>query len=165
MSELVALGFDSEAEADRFGDHLSEMAKARILQLRDAAQVLLGESGKPRVRHANELVGAGTLGGVFWGAFFALVFFVPGLGPLIGACLWLAREHMGTGLEREFIEQLTSAIKPGQAGWVLLVGAVDEERFVEALRGTAARVVRSTLTADGEAALREVFGAGERPPK
>lgn len=66
MSELIALGFDSEAEAEAFRDRLAEMERASVLQLRDAAEVLLGETGRPRIRHANDLVGPGALGGVFW---------------------------------------------------------------------------------------------------
>ena len=165
VSELIALGFDSEAEAKVFGDRLADMEKASILQLRDAAEVLLGETGRPRIRHASELVGPGAMGGVFWGAFFALVFFLPAVGPIIAAGLALIHERKGgAGLERGFIEQLGETIRPGQAGWVLLAVDVDEERFVEAVRGTSARVVRTSLGPDDEAALKEAFGAGDRPP-
>jgi uncharacterized membrane protein len=165
MSELIALGFDSEAEAEIFGERLADMQRASILQLRDAAEVLLGETGKPRIRHASELVGSGALGGVFWGAFFALVFFFPAVGPIIAAGLAMIHERKGgAGLERGFIEQLGETIRPGQAGWVLLAVDVDDERFLEAVRGTDARVVRTTLAPDDEAALKEAFGAGDRPP-
>jgi uncharacterized membrane protein len=165
MSELIALGFDSEAEAEAFRDHLAEMERASVLQLRDAAEVLLGETGRPRIRHASDLVGPGALGGVFWGVFFGLVFFLPGLGPIIAAGLALVHERVGdAGLERGFIAQLGETIQPGQAGWVLLADDFDEARFLEAVGGTNARVLRTTLAPDDEAALKEAFGAGDRPP-
>jgi len=166
MSELIALGFDSEAEAEEFGDCLAEMKRTSVLQLRDAAEVLLGETGKPRIRHASELVGPGALGGVFWGVFFALVFFVPGLGSIIAAGLALIHEKIEdrAGLEKQFLAQLAETIQAGEAGWVLLADDVDEARFLETVRGTNARVVRTSLAPDAEAALKEAFGACERPP-
>jgi uncharacterized membrane protein len=166
MSELIALGFDSRAEAEIFGERLWEMKETSALHLRDAAEVLLGNSGKPRIRHASELVGAGALGGVFWGVFFALVFFLPGFGSIIAAGLALIHEKIEghAGLKREFIEQLGETIQPGQAGWVLLADDVDEKWFLKAARGTNARVVRTSLGPDDEAALKEAFGVGERPP-
>ena len=85
MSELIAPGFNSEAEAEIFRGRLADMQRASILQLKDAAEVLLSETGRPRIRHASDLVGPGTLGGVFWGVFFALVFFLPGLGAIVAA--------------------------------------------------------------------------------
>jgi uncharacterized membrane protein len=112
-------------------------------------------------------VGLGALGGVFWGAFFALVFFLPGLGSIIAAGLGLIHEKREgrAGLEKEFIEQLGETIRPGQAGWVLLVDDLDEASFLETARRTNARVVRTTLAPDDEAALKEAFGAGGRPPE
>ena len=118
------------------------------------------------IRHASDLVGPGALGGVFWGVFFALVFFLPGLGPIIAAGLALIHERVGdAGLERGFIAQLGETIQPGQAGWVLLADDVDEARFLEAVGGTDARVLRTSLAPDDEAALKEAFGAGDRPPE
>jgi uncharacterized membrane protein len=37
MSELMVLGFESEADADRFGFTLEQMQKDMIVQLDDAA--------------------------------------------------------------------------------------------------------------------------------
>jgi uncharacterized membrane protein len=166
MSELIALGFDSEAEAEVFGERLREMKETSTLHLRDAAEVLLGATGKPRIRHASELVGAGSLGGVFWGVFFALVFFIPGFGSIIAAGFALLHEKIEghAGLEKRFIEQLGETIKAGQAGWVLLADDIDEKWFLEAARQTDARVVRTSLTPEDETALKEAFGVGDRPP-
>jgi hypothetical protein len=43
MSQLIAL--DSEAEAFRY--HTAERGRAFVPQLRDAAELLLGEAGRP----------------------------------------------------------------------------------------------------------------------
>jgi uncharacterized membrane protein len=157
MRELLALGFDSAVEAETFGHRLVAMERSAVLRLRDAAEVMRDPSGQPHVYHPAGLVDGGALGGAFWGVFFALVFFVPGLGAVIAACLALVRERSASVLESEFAEQLADAIRPGQAGWVLLAEDIDEERFCEAVRGTEARVVRTSLAPGDEAALREAF--------
>ncbi|HMK92759.1 MAG TPA: hypothetical protein VK576_07150, partial [Thermoleophilia bacterium] len=67
MSELIVLGFDDEASADAFGDKLAQLQKDMIVQLQDAAQVVRDPDGKPHVKHGAHLVGAGAMGGAFWG--------------------------------------------------------------------------------------------------
>jgi len=83
MSELMVLGFENEMEADRFGLKLAELQKDLIVQLQDAAEVVRDPDGKPHVKHGHGLVGAGALGGAFWGMLFGLLFFVPFLGLAI----------------------------------------------------------------------------------
>jgi hypothetical protein len=40
---------------------------------------------KPKTRQLQSPAGTGALGGAFWGFLFGLIFFVPVLGPAIGA--------------------------------------------------------------------------------
>jgi len=67
MSEMMVLGFENEMEADRFGLKLAELQKDMIVQLSDAAEVVRDPDGKPHVKHGHGLVGAGAMGGAFWG--------------------------------------------------------------------------------------------------
>jgi uncharacterized membrane protein len=160
MSELIALGFDSEAAAAAFGRRLAELQETSVLQLEDAAEVQVSSAGRSSIRHATDLVGPGALGGVFWGAFFALVFFVPAIGPIIAAGMALIHEKLGDlGLERRFISELGETIRPGQAGWVLLMRVADEGQFLAAAEGTHARLVRTNLPPREQAQLREAFGS------
>ena len=84
MSELMVLGFENEAAAEDFGATLSQLQKDMIVQLQDAAMVVRDEDGKPHVKHDTRLVGAGALGGAFWGMLFGLIFLMPFLGLAIG---------------------------------------------------------------------------------
>ena len=72
MSELMVLGFENEAAAEEFGVTLAQMQKDMIVQLQDASMVVRDPDGKPHVKHGNKLVGAGALGGAFWGMLFGL---------------------------------------------------------------------------------------------
>jgi len=160
MSELMVLGFQNEMEADRFGLKLAELQKDLIVQLQDAAEVVRDPDGKPHVKHGHGLVGAGALGGAFWGMLFGLLFFVPFLGLAIGAGMGALFGKLGkTGIDKHVLEQMGDAVPPGKAGWFLLIGQMTEDKFLAAVKGTNATLVRSNLTEEQEKDLKHAFGA------
>jgi uncharacterized membrane protein len=160
VSELMVLGFDNEAAADEFGVKLEAMKKDMIVQLQDAAEVVRDLDGKPHVKHNANLVGTGALGGAFWGMLFGLLFFVPFLGLAIGAGMGALFGKLGkTGVDKQVLEQMGDAVKPGEAGWFLLIGQMTEDKFLAAVEGTNARLVRSNLSNEQEQQLKEAFGA------
>jgi uncharacterized membrane protein len=160
MSELMVLGFENEVEADRFGLTLAQMQKDMIVQLQDAAEVVRDPDGKPHVKHGHDLVGVGAMGGAFWGMLFGLLFFVPFLGLAIGAGMGALFGKLGkTGMNKEVLEQMGDAVPPGKAGWFLLIGQMTEDKFMTAVTGTGATLVRSNLTEEQEKDLKQAFGA------
>ena len=159
MSELMVLGFPNEVEADRFGVKLAEMQKDMIVQLQDAAMVVRDADGKPHVKHGNKLVGAGAMGGAFWGMLFGLIFLVPFLGMAIGAGMGALFGKLGkTGIDQHVLEQMGDAVPPGKAGWFLVIGQMTEDKFLAAVAGTNAKLVRSNLTEAQEEELKNAFG-------
>ncbi len=160
MSELMVLGFENEIEADQFGVKLAQLQKDMIVQLQDAAEVVRDPDGKPHVKHGHNLVGVGAAGGAFWGMLFGLLFFMPFLGLAIGAGMGALFGKAGkTGIDRQVLEQMGDAVPPGKAGWFLLIDKMTEDKFMEAIEGTKARVVRTNLSHEDEAKLKEAFGA------
>ena len=160
MSEMMVLGFETEAEADQFGVKLAQLQKDMIVQLEDAAEVVRDPDGKPHVKHGHGLVGAGALGGAFWGMLFGLLFFIPFLGMAIGAGMGALFGKIGkTGIDRQVLEQMGDAVPPGKAGWFLLIAQMTEDKFLAAVEGTNAKVVRTNLTAEQEEQLKHAFGA------
>ena len=160
MSELMVLGFENELEADRFGLKLAEMQKDMIVQLQDAAEVVRDADGKPHVKHGHDRVGAGAMGGAFWGMLFGLLFFVPFLGLAIGAAWGALFGKLGkTGIDQKVLQEMGDAVPPGKAGWFLLIGQMTEDKFLAAVQGTGAKLVRSNLTEEQEQQLKHAFGA------
>ena len=160
MSEMMVLGFENEMEADRFGVKLGELQKDMIVQLSDAAEVVRDPDGKPHVKHGHGLVGAGAMGGAFWGMLFGLLFFMPFLGMAIGAGLGaLFGKGAKTGLDKQVLEQMHDAVPPGKAGWFLVINQMTEDKFMAAVTGTGATLVRSNLTEEQEKELKQAFGA------
>jgi uncharacterized membrane protein len=160
MSELMVLGFENELEADRFGLKLAELQKDLIVQLSDAAEVVRDPDGKPHVKHGHSLVGVGAMGGALWGMLFGLLFFVPFLGLAIGAAMGALFGKLGkTGMDKEVLQQMGDAVPPGKAGWFLLIEQMTEDKFLAAVTGTGATLVRSNLTEEQEKELKHAFGA------
>ena len=160
MSELLILGFENEAAADSFGVTLAQLQKDMIVDLQDAAEVVRDPDGKPHVKHGSHIVGAGAMGGAFWGMLFGLLFFVPFLGLAIGAGMGALFGKMGkTGIDQQVLSQMGDAVPPGKAGWFLLIGQKTDDKFMAAVTGTGAKLVRSNLTAEQEEQLKHAFGA------
>jgi uncharacterized membrane protein len=91
---------------------------------------------------------------------FGLLFFVPFLGLAIGAGMGALFGKLGkTGMNKEVLEQMGDAVPPGKAGWFLLIGQMTEDKFLAAVTGTGATLVRSNLTEEQEKDLKHAFGA------
>jgi uncharacterized membrane protein len=162
MSEMMVLGFENEASADKFGVTLAQMQKDMIVQLGDAAEVVRDPDGKPHVKHGHGMVGVGAMGGAFWGMLFGLLFFVPFLGLAIGAGMGALFGKAGkTGIDRQVLEQMGDAVPAGKAGWFLIINQMTEDKFMEAVQGTDAKVVRTNLTHEQEQQLKHAFGASK----
>jgi uncharacterized membrane protein len=163
MSELMVLGFETEAEADTFGERLAQMQHDMIVELQDAAEVVRDPDGKPHVKSGHHLVGFGALGGAFFGMLFGLLFFIPFLGLVavgVGAGLGALFGKLGeTGIDQQVLEQMGDAVPAGKAGWFLLIGQLTEDKFMAAVEGMNAKVVRTNLTEEQERQLKEAFGA------
>ena len=63
------------------------------------------EDGKVKVKQSNNLVGAGALGGAFWGMLIGLFFFMPWMGLAIGASSGaIAGKFSDYGIDDSFIK-------------------------------------------------------------
>ena len=67
MTELIVLAFPNTGGAQEALTVLSSLQKQELIKLSDAATVVRKADGKVKVRQAVDLVGAGALGGAFWG--------------------------------------------------------------------------------------------------
>ena len=85
MSDLIVLACDNDTDAFKMRDELMQLQKQEVISLSDAAIVVRDQDGKAKVKQATSLVGAGALGGAFWGLLIGLLVFAPWLGLAIGA--------------------------------------------------------------------------------
>ena len=141
-------------------DELGQLQKERLVTLDDAAVVVRRQDGKVKVNQATSLVGAGSLGGAFWGMLIGLLFFMPWLGLAVGAVTGaIAGKLTDIGIDDNFIKEVGQEIQPGNSALFLLVREATVDRLVERLRPFEGRIIRTSLSAEDEMKLRETFGA------
>lgn len=162
MSDLIVLAFDSEDGALSLRDKLLSMQKQRIIELADAAVVVRRQDGKAKVKQLHSLVGAGALGGAFWGMLIGLLFFMPWLGLAAGALGGaIGGKFTDVGVDDNFIKEVGNTIEPGHSALFLLVISATEDKVFDELVGTEAKVLKTSLSNEQEAKLRDLFGADE----
>ncbi len=160
MSDLIVLSFDNEASAFQMRDKLIELQKQQLITLADAAIVIRDSKGKPKVKQLHSLVGAGALGGAFWGMLIGLLFFAPWLGMAAGAIGGaLSGKFADIGVDDDFIKQVGETIEPGHAALFLLVVKVTADKVLPQLSEFNAKVLQTSLSNEEDAKLREFFGA------
>lgn len=161
MAELVALAFDTEDGAERMRDRLVGLQREHMITLQDAAVVKRSLDGKVKVKQATSLVGSGALGGSFWGMLIGLLFFAPWLGLALGAVTGaLAGKFTDIGVDDNFIKEVGSSIRPGNSALFLLVADVTPDRVLDELKDfRGAKVIRTSLSKEQEARLKDAFGA------
>ena len=93
---------------------------------------------------------------------FGLIFLMPLFGLAMGAAFGALGGKLGDiGLNKQVLEEIGDSIKPGQAGWFVLVRQATADKVLDELAGTQARVIRTNLSKEQEDNLRRVFSAEE----
>jgi uncharacterized membrane protein len=162
MATLTVWKFDSAAGADRALEALQSLEGQRLLDLIDGAVVTfpLGAK-KPRTRQLHTTPSKAALGGAFWGLLFGLIFVFPLFGIAIGAGLGSLMASMAdVGVSDDFIKQVREQVTPGTSALFLYTQKVQEGVLDEIAATSRQRpvLIRSNLSQDQEARLREVFG-------
>lgn len=162
MSDLIVLAFDSEDGALQARDRLAQLQKQELISLSDAAVVVRKPDGKPKVKQAVSLVGAGALGGAFWGMLIGLLFFAPWAGLALGALGGAIGGHFAdVGVDDDFIKEVGNTIQPGHSALFLLVNSMTEDKVIPELKDMGAHVLQTNLSNEDEAKLRAAFGSEE----
>ncbi|MBE2222839.1 MAG: DUF1269 domain-containing protein [Anaerolineae bacterium] len=142
-------------------EHVRLLQKQQLISVSDAAFVIRQKDGGIKVKQANSLVGAGALGGAFWGLF-------------IGQHFWLSWMPMGTetvtnrvdnqevdsGIDEDFLKEVGAIIKPGYSALFMFVAYLTEEILV-ALDQPDVTLLYTNLSGEADVKLRKTFGIVE----
>jgi len=162
MTEMIVLAFSTEGGAKEALGLLSHLQKQELIKLSDAATIVRKADGKVKVKQAVDLVGAGALGGAFWGMLIGLIFLVPWLGLAIGAISGaIAGRFSDIGIDDKFIKEVGTTVEPGHSALFLLVERMTEDRVLPELQKFHPTVLRTNLSAEDEEKLKAAFGASE----
>lgn len=161
MSTLTAWKFNTPHGADEALARLEKLNRDYVINLHDAAVVSwqVGKK-KPTTHEMHDTTAAGALGGAFWGMLFGLIFFVPFLGAAVGAATGALFGSMrDVGISDSFINQVRQKITPGTSALFALTSDAVFDKVTDEFMGTEAELIRSNLSEEQEARLREAFGA------
>lgn len=160
MSDLIVFAFKTETGAEEMRDALKKMQKEHLIELEDAAVVVRKQDGKAKVKQATSLVGAGALGGAFWGMLIGLLFFMPWLGLAAGALGGaIGGKFTDIGVDDKFIKEVGNTIEPGHSALFLLVQSATADKVLPQLEKFDATVLQTSLSEENEAKLRDTFSA------
>ena len=159
MATLTVWKFPTPYGAQQAEDTLLELQKQQLISVHDAATVSWEEGRrKPKTRQANNLAGAGALGGSFWGLLFGLLFFVPLLGMAIGAGMGALMGSLSdAGIDDRFIKDVRDQVTPGTSALFVLTSGAVQDKVRDAFAGQNAQLISTNLSNEQEAALREAF--------
>ena len=160
MTALTVWKFNDAGGARAVLDQLKSLQKQQLIEIQDAAIVEWPQGKKkPKTKQDNSLTGAGALGGAFWGMLFGLLFFVPFFGLAIGAAMGALAGHFSDyGIDDDFIKSVRSEVTEGTSALFLLTGNATVDKLEAELKGKMGSLIRSNLTDEQEANLRESFG-------
>ena len=159
MATLTAWKFSTPQGADEALAKLEKLNREYAINLHDAA-VVSWEAGKkkPVTHEMNDTTARGALGGAFWGMLFGLIFFVPFLGAAIGAASGALFGSMrDVGISDDFIRDVREKVTPGTSALFVLTSGANQEKVAEEFRGVQAELIRTNLSDEQEAQLREAF--------
>jgi uncharacterized membrane protein len=162
MSELVVVAFDNELGAAEMRDALIELQKQRLVTLDDAAVVVRQSDGKVKVKQAVNLVGAGALGGAFWGMLIGLLFWMPWAGLVVGALSGVFGGALSDyGVDDGFVKEVGNTIQPGHSALFLLIREATPDKLLDELKQFNGKILQTSLSKEAEAKLKEAFGVYE----
>jgi uncharacterized membrane protein len=161
VPDLIVIGFKSEATADEAINEIEQMQREGLITLDDWARVIRRADGKIDVRQAHSTTASGALGGTFWGMLFGLIFLMPLAGAAIGALTGaLAGHFTDVGIDDKFIKDLGNQIQPGTSALFLYVVQATGDKVIERMGRFQPEVLRTSLSADADARLRQAIQSG-----
>ena len=160
MTTLTVWKFETATGASEAMEKLVGVQKQHLIEILDAALVEWPQGKKkPKTRQVANLQVIGALSGAFWGMLFGFIFLVPFFGMALGAAMGAISGHFKDyGIDDDFIKTVREQVTEGTSALFLLTGAVTLDKVEEELKGQVGTLIKSNLTNEQEAKLRESFG-------
>ncbi len=162
MATLTVLKFNKPDEAEQALEKLKPLQQQQIIKVMDAAVVSWPAERKGPItrQHGFSTVGAGAMGGGFWGLLIGLIFFMPLLGLAVGAAAGAITGSLTDfGINDNFIKQTREKVTPGTSALFLLADTTAPDRVSEAIKPLEPELIATNLSRDEEAKLRELFAS------
>jgi uncharacterized membrane protein len=166
MSELVVIAFDGRDTADHVLNDLRSMQREYLVDLEDAVVVTRDAEGKLNLKQSVNLVGMGAMSGGTWGALWGVLVGVLFMNPLLGLVAGaaagagagaLAGALSDYGIDDDFIKKMGETISNDSSALFVLFKKVTLDRVLPEFHRYQGRVLKTSLTEEQEAKLRDAL--------
>lgn len=154
MSELIIIGYDDEATAEKAYDRVLDLRRDFVLQLTGLAVVNVDAKGRKHIETPGSIVGASTASGALWGMILGMLFLIPGFGLLFGGAMGALSGIAGrAGINRAFQNQVDGLLEPGKAAVVIMASKVTEDKFASGMAEFGGTLLKTSLSEADEREL------------
>ena len=158
MSDLVAIVYPTEAQAEAMRAKLFDLQKDYLIELGDAVVVEKMPDGKVKLHQLLNTTAAGAASGSFWGLLVGAIFLMPLVGVAIGAASGaLGGALSDFGINDRFMKDIGANLQPGNAALFVLIKKMTADKVLDAVKGTGGTVLQTSLDHSKEQALRDAL--------
>ncbi|MDV9186670.1 DUF1269 domain-containing protein [Streptomyces sp. SR27] len=163
MSELIVLGYEDRAVADKAFAEVQRLAKDQVVELSGLAVVSVDEDGKTHVDTParTEEIAKSATAGALWGMVFGILILTPAIGVVGAAAGGLIGKLQQMGVDNKFRENVQELLGPGSAAVVIMATKVTEDRFAAAMGSFGGEVLKTSLSEQAERELAEQLAGPE----
>jgi uncharacterized membrane protein len=168
-STLTVWFYDSAMGAAAGEVRLKDLQQRGAVEVLDAVTITwMPGAHAPRVGHLRHKTSASAAKGSALGALVGALVLTPALGGAAGAGLGaLAQKLRGTGIDRQFLEEMKERLVPGSSALLVLSGKADLDAVRTVIERGRARgdvtLMHASLPQDAPTALVELLGSAPRP--
>lgn len=160
MSTLVAIVYPSEQKAEEVRSVVFDLAKRYLIKFSDVVIVVRDDKGRVKLNQLFNTTVSGAAGGSFWGLLIGLIFMNPLLGVVAGAAGGaISGALTDVGINDNFMKQLGSSLKPGDAALFVLVQDMTADKVLAEIKPHGGTVLHTSLDETREKVLRDALGA------
>jgi uncharacterized membrane protein len=158
MSDLIAIAYDNRHQAEEVRLTLVKLQKEHLIELDDAAVVVKAADGTIQLKQALDLTASGAVSGGFWGLLIGSLFFSPLFGAVVGATSGaISGALTDIGVNDDFMRELGKSLMPDSSALFILVRQMTPDKVIDELAPFGGKVLRTSLTKDQEASLKQVL--------
>ena len=160
-SNLVAIGFDDELQADKARKVLEAMTKEHLVDVQDAVVVVKNSEGELKVNQKGGFAALDPLNGALLGLLIgAAIVLEPWLGLVAGAVGGTFLQN-NFAIEGKFIQKLSQTLPEGSSGLFILVRNAETDKLLEELKEFKGKILKTSLSEEEEAKLEAVSAKTE----
>lgn len=166
MSDLVAISFKGADTAQKVLHELVELQKEYLVELNDACVVTRDAKGRLHLHQMVNTVAGGAIGGAARGGLLGLLVGLLFMNPLIGWAIGTAAGAAGGalggkladyGINDGFIKEVGEAVTEDSSALFVLFKKVTLDRVLPDLEKYSGTVLRTSLSEQQEAELRNAL--------